>query len=100
MISERFEKPLASWRGKERYGNELMECLTVIFKSSGCSWSKCRMCSYRHERYEKQSCEKLTDHLKAQLAWVKNEFKPDDYQMVKIFTSGSFLIPLKCHQNF
>jgi uncharacterized Fe-S cluster-containing MiaB family protein len=78
MISERTEKPLASWRGKERYRNELLECLTVIFKSAGCTWSKCRMCSYRHERFEQQSCEMLMGHLKAQLAWIKAEYNADD----------------------
>jgi len=100
MISERIEKPLACWRGKERYGNELLDCLTVIFKSAGCTWSKCRMCSYRHERYEKQSCETLTGHLNAQLAWVKAEFNADDYRMVKIFTSGSFFDPAEVPPEF
>jgi radical SAM enzyme (TIGR01210 family) len=93
MISEQREKPLASWRGKERYGGELLECLTVIFKSAGCTWSKCRMCSYRHERYDVQSCETLCNHLQAQLAWVQAEYRPEEYQMVKIFTSGSFFDP-------
>jgi hypothetical protein len=58
------------------------------------------MCSYRHERYEKQSCEALTGHLKAQLAWVKTEFKTDDYRMVKIFTSGSFFDPAEVPSEF
>jgi hypothetical protein len=93
MISEIPEKPLANWRGKERYGNELLDCLTVIFKSAGCTWSKCRMCSYRHERYGEQSCVALLAHLRAQLAWVQQEYKPDEYRMVKIFTSGSFFDP-------
>lgn len=93
MISERREKPLASWRGKERYGNELLECLTVIFRSGGCTWSGCRMCSYRHERYAAESCDALYDHLCAQLAWVMKEYDPEDYRMVKIFTSGSFFDP-------
>jgi radical SAM enzyme (TIGR01210 family) len=100
MISERTEKPLASWRGKERYGNELLECLTVIFKSAGCTWSKCRMCSYRHERFEQQSCEKIMGHLKAQLAWVKAEYPADEYRMVKIFTSGSFFDPAEVPSDF
>jgi hypothetical protein len=100
MISEQAEKPLACWRGKERYGSELVECLTVIFKSAGCTWSKCRMCSYRHERYDRQSCETLTAHLRAQLAWVRNEFKSDDYRMVKIFTSGSFFDPAEVPREF
>jgi radical SAM enzyme (TIGR01210 family) len=94
MISELFEKPLASWQGPERYGNELLDCLTIIFKSAGCTWSKCRMCSYRHERYSDQhSPEILLSRLRAQLAWVNRQYHPEDYRMVKIFTSGSFFDP-------
>ena len=86
------EKPLASWRGKERYGKEVFECLTIIFRSGGCSYGACRMCSYRHERYHDTSCDALLAHLRAQLAWVMEQYNPADYRMVKIFTSGSFLI--------
>jgi len=93
MISEIPEKPLACWRGKERYGSELLDCLTIIFRSGGCSWSKCRMCSYRHERFGEQSCDELIRHLKAQLAWVLREHPRDEYRIVKIFTSGSFFDP-------
>jgi len=94
MISELLEKPLASWQGQERYGNELLTCLTIIFKSAGCTWSKCRMCSYRHERYSVQlTPEHLLGHLRAQLAWVSHQYKIEEYQMVKIFTSGSFFDP-------
>jgi len=100
MISEMPEKPLASWRGKERYGNDLLDCLTIIFKSGGCSWSKCRMCSYRHERYGEQSCDALLSHLRAQLAWVARENKPEEYRMVKIFTSGSFFDPAEVPPAF
>ncbi|MDD1689176.1 MAG: archaeosine biosynthesis radical SAM protein RaSEA [Methanoregula sp.] len=100
MISEIPEKPLACWRGKERYGNELLDCLTIIFKSGGCSWSKCRMCSYRHERYGEQSCDALLSHLRAQLAWVARENKPEEYRMVKIFTSGSFFDPAEVPPAF
>ncbi|MCK9631933.1 MAG: archaeosine biosynthesis radical SAM protein RaSEA [Methanoregula sp.] len=100
MISELPEKPLACWRGKERYGNELLDCLTIIFKSGGCSWSKCRMCSYRHERYGEQSCDALLSHLRAQLAWVARENKSEEYRMVKIFTSGSFFDPAEVPPAF
>jgi radical SAM enzyme (TIGR01210 family) len=100
MISERSEKPLASWRGKERYENQQLECLTVIFRSGGCSWSGCRMCSYRHERYAAESSEALYDHFRAQLAWVMNEYDPDEYRMVKIFTSGSFFDPTEVPPAF
>lgn len=93
MISDRLEKPLASWRGKERYGNELVECLTIIFRSGGCTWSACRMCSYRHEKFHETSCDALHTHMRAQLAWVMKEYDPAEYRMVKIFTSGSFFDP-------
>lgn len=100
MISDRLEKPLACWRGKERYGSDPLECLTVIFTSGGCSWSACRMCSYRHERYDELSCDVLLGHLRAQLAWVMHEYAPEEYRMVKIFTSGSFFDPLEVPPAF
>jgi len=101
MISELREKPLASWRGQERYGNELLDCLTIIFKSAGCSWSKCRMCGYRNERYfGEQASETLLKHLRAQLAFVQTQYKPEDYRMVKIFTSGSFFDPHEIPPDF
>ncbi len=94
MISDLIEKPLASWRGQERYGNEVLECLTIIFKSGGCAWSKCRMCSYRYERYSGQhSPGTLARYLRAQLVWVIRQHKTEEYNMVKIFTSGSFFDP-------
>jgi radical SAM enzyme (TIGR01210 family) len=100
MTPESPEKPLACWRGKERHGNEIIDCLTVIFKSGGCAWSKCRMCSYRHERYGAQSCDALLARLRAQLAWVTRENRPEDYAMVKIFTSGSFFDPAEVPPAF
>ena len=101
MISKRTEKPLASWSGKDLLDGKLLECLTIIFRSAGCSWSKCRMCSYRHERYEPmQSPEELADRLRAQLAWVLNEYRLDEFQMIKIFTSGSFFDPEEVPTEF
>lgn len=93
MISDNPKKPLASWRGKERYEGGILECLTVIFESGGCSYAACRMCSYRHERYTDAGCDALLGHLRSQLAWVMGQYDPDEYRMVKIFTSGSFFDP-------
>ncbi|WP_372961436.1 archaeosine biosynthesis radical SAM protein RaSEA [Methanoregula sp.] len=100
MISEFLEKPLASWKGSERHGQELLDCLTVIFKTAGCTWSKCRMCSYRNERYGEQSGEALLGHLRAQLAWVLAEYNVADFRMIKIFTSGSFFDPAEVPPAF
>jgi len=94
MISDMCERPLACWRGRERHEGTILECLTVIFKTSGCCWNQCLMCSYRHERYTGELSPELQEkYLLSQLAWVQEHHKPDEYQMVKIFTSGSFFDP-------
>jgi archaeosine synthase beta-subunit len=93
MLSKSVEKPLASWRGKDRYHGEILETLTVIFRSAGCSWNRCRMCGYRHERYPAMSEDDLTDRIVRQIRWVQETYRADDYQMLKIFTSGSFFDP-------
>lgn len=94
MISEQKELPLASWLGKERHEGEVLDCLTIIFRTAGCSWNRCLMCSYRHERHQSgNSTRSYPDMLRSQLAWVRDQFSPDQYQMVKFFTSGSFFDP-------
>ncbi len=90
MLSKSSEKPLASWRGKDRIEGQVLDTLTVIFRSGGCSWNRCRMCGYRHERYPEISRDDLTDRLIRQVRWVKENFRDEDYQVLKIFTSGSF----------
>ncbi|MDD1703275.1 MAG: archaeosine biosynthesis radical SAM protein RaSEA [Methanoregula sp.] len=100
MISEGYDKPLACWRGKERYNDQTVECLTVIFESGGCSWARCRMCSYRHEKYAAQSESQLFLHLHRQLSWVLAQFNLDEFFMVKIFTSGSFFDPAEVPPAF
>lgn len=93
MLSKSVEKPLASWRGKDRYEGQILDTLTVIFKSGGCSWNRCRMCGYRHERYHDLPRDDLADRLIRQVRWVKENFRDEDYQVLKIFTSGSFFDP-------
>ena len=93
MLSKSIEKPLASWRGKDRYDGQILDTLTVIFQSGGCSWNRCRMCGYRHERYPDLPRDELADRLIRQVRWVKENFRDEDYQVLKIFTSGSFFDP-------
>jgi radical SAM enzyme (TIGR01210 family) len=94
MISEQKERPLASWLGKERHNGEVLDCLTVIIRTAGCYWNQCLMCSYRHERFpRKNSPREYQDMLRSQMAWVRDQYSPDKYQMVKFFTSGSFFDP-------
>ncbi len=93
MLSKLTEKPLASWRGKDLYGGQILDTLTVIFRSGGCSWNRCRMCGYRHERYPDLPRDELAERMIRQVRWVKENFSDEDYQVLKIFTSGSFFDP-------
>ena len=93
MLSKLTEKPLASWRGKDLYGGQILDTLTVIFRSGGCSWNRCRMCGYRHERYLDLPRDELAERMIRQVRWVKENFSDEDYQVLKIFTSGSFFDP-------
>ena len=81
-------KPLASWKGQDRYFGEVLSSLTGIFLSGGCSWNRCRMCGYKNDR---DTCAKdeLIDHMKGQILWMQENYAPDEYQLGKIFTSGS-----------
>ncbi|MDD1673880.1 MAG: archaeosine biosynthesis radical SAM protein RaSEA, partial [Methanomicrobiales archaeon] len=44
-----------------------------------------------HVRYTNRDPAFLNQHIRAQLAWVRRKFPIDQYVLVKIFTSGSFL---------
>ncbi|MCC7566113.1 MAG: archaeosine biosynthesis radical SAM protein RaSEA [Methanomicrobiaceae archaeon] len=93
MISQKTEKPLACWRGRDLYEGRVLDSVTVILRSAGCRWNRCLMCGYRHERYPAASPEQLAEQIIRQVRWVKAEIRDEDYQMVKIFTSGSFFDP-------
>jgi archaeosine synthase beta-subunit len=94
IMIKNFDKPLACWKSKERHKDEIIDSLTVIFKTRGCGWNRCRMCGYRHERYPGGLApEELSDRLQQQLSSVLQQFPQEEYQMVKIFTSGSFFDP-------
>ena len=82
------ERPAACWEGQDRYGNEILPSLTIILKTSGCRHDRCRMCSYRHERYPGGE-ELVID----QLRWVQEHHDLPKAVMVKVYTSGSFFDP-------
>ena len=94
MISKIHEHPLASWLGHDRLGGEVLSSLTIIFRTSGCSWNQCLMCSYCHERhYQAASPASYQDLLLSQLKRVEETYKQEQYELVKLFTSGSVLDP-------
>jgi radical SAM enzyme (TIGR01210 family) len=92
-MPESFEKPLACWRGTDRYGDRILDTLTIIFRTGGCEWNRCRMCSYRHERYYDRPEKELQGLVRQQMQWVKENHSLEEVDMIKIFTSGSFFDP-------
>ena len=92
MVSCRPEGPVAAWISPERAENAIIPALTIILKTPGCSWNRCLMCGYRHFRYPRGGASH-GDFLKGQLTWVVEKFAGQEYGIVKIFTSGSFLDP-------
>ena len=85
-------KPLASWKGQDRFFGEIKSTLTGIFLSGGCSWNRCRMCGYKNDR---DTCERaeLIDHMVGQTEWIRENFPESEYELAKIFTSGSVFDP-------
>ncbi|MBP7120541.1 MAG: archaeosine biosynthesis radical SAM protein RaSEA [Methanolinea sp.] len=84
------ERPLAAWTGCDRVLGEVVSTLTLILKTGGCEWNRCRMCSYRHERYGTSDSRELETLLLSQVSWVKDNFPLGAIDVVKIYTSGSF----------
>lgn len=84
------EEPLALWTGKDRIGDEILDSVTIIVRSGGCSWNRCRICQYRHERFTNINAEELTRLMHAQLSTLAGEIERTDPGVVKVYTSGSF----------
>lgn len=93
MVFEEYEKPAACWTGIEALNGQPRKCLTIILRSGGCSWGSCLMCGYTHVRYESHDQKFLDQKIRAQIAWIKKEYNLEEYPLIKIFTSGSFLDP-------
>lgn len=83
------DRPLAAWTGSDRILGEIVSTLTVILKTGGCEWNRCRMCSYRHERYGTGDQGALEALLLSQVSWIRDHFPLAGIDAVKIYTSGS-----------
>lgn len=76
-----FIKPIV-WREKERLGNEIVDCITIILRTRGCRWNSCYMCSYTKDAYPASE-----EELRRQIDFA---FERCESEVVKVFTSGSF----------
>ncbi len=76
------DKPVSCWVEKERLNSKIVDCLTIILRTRGCSWRKCLMCGFSI------SANVSEDDLKKQIDFAISKYGVRD--VVKIFTSGSF----------
>ncbi len=74
---------MKTWIEKERFDDEIVDCLTVILPTKGCSWDSCHMCSYTSDSPRDATQEKI-------LAELFRAVERKSGQIIKIFTSGSF----------
>jgi len=87
------EEPLALWSGQDRIDNEIHTSVTAIIRSGGCSWNRCRICQYRHERFTGVEKPELSRLMLAQIQRLKEQIEQVQPQVVKVYTSGSFFDP-------
>lgn len=80
--------PVAVWRGRDLLDGRIVESTTVILRTRGCRWNRCVMCGYAQEGVDASA-----DDIIAQFRSVLD--KIDGAELVKIYTSGSFLDPLE-----
>jgi hypothetical protein len=81
-------KPVAVWVEKERLNDRITNCLTIILRTKGCWWARkngCLMCGYISDADERVGLEELIKQF--DYAFERYE----EFEIVKIFTSGSFL---------
>jgi archaeosine synthase beta-subunit len=93
MVAHNEDKPLACFPGTDRYENRELRSLTVILRTAGCSWNRCLMCSYRHERFSPRSPDLVAEGIIRQLRFIADNFPLEEFEMVKLYTSGSFFDP-------
>ncbi|MGC8608417.1 MAG: archaeosine biosynthesis radical SAM protein RaSEA [Thermoplasmata archaeon] len=84
------EKPVSIWNEMDRIRGYPEKSMVAIFKTKGCSWyrySACSMCGY----FNDISNPSVND-LKKQVDYVVSSLNTE---VLKIFTSGSFLDPVE-----
>ena len=84
----KINRPVASWLDYEFLMEEQkpVRSLTVILRTAGCQWRRCRMCGYWHE----SSAHITQADILAQLDYSLRATPKEDF-ILKLYTSGSFL---------
>jgi archaeosine synthase beta-subunit len=97
---ERLDRPVAVFSSPERLREKMGTEITVIFRSTACSWARsksggCTMCGYFNDR---ASNELTTENFWNQYLFSIEKYKdllenPSSEIVFKMFTSGSFCDP-------
>jgi radical SAM enzyme (TIGR01210 family) len=72
---------------------EAAGCLTIILRTRGCRWRRCTMCGYAAE-----GAPATEEDLMVQFLAATKDLSSED-QVVKIYTSGSFLDPVEVPES-
>jgi archaeosine synthase beta-subunit len=80
-------RPVSVWRSKDLFQGREAESLTIILRTPGCSWARCTMCGYPVE-----GAPATEKDLLVQFGRAMERLSPEA-EVVKIYTSGSFLDP-------
>ena len=79
---------ISVWREKDRFQGRIVDSFVIILRTKGCRWayhSGCSMCGYFNDTNPRMSDENLLNQINEAFEKYKNE------EVVKVFTSGSFL---------
>jgi archaeosine synthase beta-subunit len=77
-------RPVAVWKSKDLLEDRAVPSLTIILRTVGCRWKRCSMCGYIRESAMVKDSELLAQFNQGMQRYVGEE-------VVKIYTSGSFL---------
>ncbi len=83
--------PAGAWLEDELFAGKKVKALTIILRTTGCSWAKtggCTMCGYIYDASPEVSLKDLAAQFQIAVKKLSSEVK-----VVKLFTSGSFLNP-------
>ncbi len=78
--------PVTVWRSQDLLDSQPVDSLTMILRTVGCRWNRCTMCGYASE-----GAPATAEDLIAQFERAMQ--RSSGAQIVKIYTSGSFLDP-------
>lgn len=82
-------RPVAVWSSQDLLNGRPVKSLTIILRTVGCRWNRCAMCGYASE-----GAPATAEDLMVQFNAAMKKLSGGD-QVVKIYTSGSFLDPLE-----